>query len=119
MAEMLSLVTGWDVTAGELVETAQRIVSAKKWYNIRHGWSPADDTLPARFFSEPIPDGASRGAVLLEERLQSLVREYNLARGWTAEGRLPDELLDKLNIPHTPISGGVPRKNQPGVSARD
>src|SRR5690606_5873653 len=50
MAEMLSLVTGWDVTSAELARTAERIVAAKKWYNIRQGWTPDEDTLPRRFF---------------------------------------------------------------------
>ena len=47
-AEMLRLVTGWDVTADELCQTARRIVTAKKLFNIRAGWKPEEDTLPAR-----------------------------------------------------------------------
>ena len=31
-------------------DTARRIVAAKKLFNIRAGWTPAEDTLPARFF---------------------------------------------------------------------
>src|SRR5262249_11319181 len=33
-AEMLRIVTGWEVTAGELRETAKRIVSAKRHFNL-------------------------------------------------------------------------------------
>ena len=36
-AELLSAVTGWDVSAAELRETARRIVMAKRVYNIREG----------------------------------------------------------------------------------
>jgi aldehyde:ferredoxin oxidoreductase len=89
MAEMLRLVTGWDVTASELHEAAARIVAAKKGFNISQGWTPAEDRLPERFFSQPLPDGVGAGAVLSRERLDDLIREYNLARGWTAEGWLP------------------------------
>ena len=39
-AEMLNLVTGWDVTADELRATARRIVTAKKHFNILCGWQP-------------------------------------------------------------------------------
>ncbi len=85
-AEMLCLVSGWDVTAEELRATAQRIVTAKKEFNIRAGWTPAEDTLPARMLRAPLPDDTR--AQLSPERLQALVEAYNVARGWTAEGYL-------------------------------
>jgi aldehyde:ferredoxin oxidoreductase len=86
MAEMLALVTGWDVTSAELAETAQRIVTAKKWYNVRQGWTPAEDTLPERFLSEELLGGASAGAILGRERLRELISAYNTARGWSVDG---------------------------------
>jgi aldehyde:ferredoxin oxidoreductase len=85
-AEMLRLVTGWDVTAEELRQTAKRIVTAKKEFNIRAGWTPAEDTLPERLLSEALPE--DERAQLSSERLQTLVQAYNRARGWTAEGWL-------------------------------
>ena len=54
MAEMLELVTGWPMEAEELVTTAERIIAAKKWYNVRQGWTPDEDTLPRRFLSEQL-----------------------------------------------------------------
>ena len=83
-AEMLRLVTGWDVTADELRTTAARIVTAKKRFNILAGWTPAEDTLPDRFLDEALPEDAR--AQLSSERLAMLVEAYNRARGWTAEG---------------------------------
>src|SRR5205807_2556141 len=47
-ADLLARVTGWDVTADELRGAARRIVTAKKLYNLREGWTPAEDTLPRR-----------------------------------------------------------------------
>ena len=55
-AEMLRSVTGWDVTAEELRETARRIVSAKRQFNLLAGWTPAEDTLPERFLNTPLPN---------------------------------------------------------------
>ncbi len=96
MAEMLELVTGWPTDRDDLVRTAERIVAAKKWYNIRQGWSPDEDTLPRRFLSEHLPDGASRGAALTGETLHAMIELYNKQRGWTAEGWLPGDLLEEL-----------------------
>ena len=83
-AEMLRLVTGWDVTAAELRDTAAGIVTAKKRFNIRAGWTPAEDTLPDRILHQPLPEDAR--AQLSPERLRGLVQAYNSARGWTPEG---------------------------------
>ena len=83
-AEMLRLVTGWEVTADELRQTAQRIVTAKKEFNIRAGWTPAEDTLPERMLRQPLPDDTQ--AQLSPERLQALVEAYNVERGWTRDG---------------------------------
>src|SRR5262249_14434084 len=69
-ADMLARVTGWDVSATELQTVARRIVTAKKLYNLREGWTAAEDTLPRRFLSEPLPDGVANGAALPRERLE-------------------------------------------------
>jgi aldehyde:ferredoxin oxidoreductase len=79
-AEMLRSVTGWDVTADELRDTARRIVSAKRQFNLLAGWTPAEDTLPARFLNTPLPNDPA--ASLSRERLDDLVTEYHRQRGW-------------------------------------
>lgn len=89
-AEILSLVTGWEVTANELRQTAQRIVTAKKRFNILAGWTPAEDTLPARMLQKALPEDSR--SHLSADRLASLIKAYNLARGWTKEGWLTEEL---------------------------
>jgi aldehyde:ferredoxin oxidoreductase len=79
-AVMLSAVTGWDVTADELRETARRVVAAKREFNLRAGWTPAEDTLPDRFLGTPLPNDPE--ALLSRERLDALVAEYHRQRGW-------------------------------------
>ena len=97
-ADLLGRVTGWDFTADELKTVAARIVTAKKLYNLREGWTPAEDTLPRRFLSEGLPGGASAGAVLPRERLQEMIRAYYAARGWDPEGRVPGDLVNGLQL---------------------
>ena len=79
-ADMLRIVTGWDVSADELRETARRIVTAKRKFNMLAGWTPAEDTLPERFLSTPLPNDLE--ASLSRERLDGLVAEYHRQRGW-------------------------------------
>ncbi len=85
-AAMLRSVTGWDVTANELRSTARRIIDAKKRYNVLLGWTPEEDRLPERFFSEPIPDGPAAGAVIDRDRFDQLIRCYYRLRGWSDDG---------------------------------
>ena len=96
MAGLLRPTTGWELTAKELHETASRIVNTRKFFNIRQGWGPAEDTLPRRFLSSAIPDGASRGAVLDEARLRRMIAEYNCQRGWSVEGWLSPEQMEEI-----------------------
>jgi aldehyde:ferredoxin oxidoreductase len=79
-AEMLRSVTGWDVTAAELRDTARRIVAAKRQFNLLAGWTQAEDTLPDRFLNTPLPNDPA--ASLSRERLDDLVTEYHRQRGW-------------------------------------
>ena len=78
-ASMLRSVTGWDVTADELRQTAVRIVAAKQEFNRQAGWTAAEDTLPDRFLDAPLPNDAA--AHLSRERLEALVSEYHRQRG--------------------------------------
>ena len=89
-AQLLSAVTGWDVGAAELESAGHRIVNLRKAFNIREGWEPGEDTLPARFFEEPLAEGPSAGAQLSREQLAEMIQSYNRARGWTPDGYLDD-----------------------------
>ena len=94
-AELLNLATGWETTAAELRTAARRIIAAKKLLNIRAGWHPDEDTLPARFFDQPLPDS---GTVLSRNNMARLVAAYNRRRGWTPEGRIEPEKLGELGL---------------------
>jgi aldehyde:ferredoxin oxidoreductase len=79
-ADILRLVTGWDVTAGELRETAVRIVRTKHEFNRLAGWTLGEDMLPDRFLTGALPGDPA--ATLSREQLSLLVNEYHRQRGW-------------------------------------
>jgi aldehyde:ferredoxin oxidoreductase len=94
-AVLLRAVTGMDMTAGELRETARRIVVLKKIFNQREGWTTAEDTLPARFFDTPLPGGVAKGVRLSREGLSEMIRAYYAARGWREDGTVPEEAIQE------------------------
>jgi aldehyde:ferredoxin oxidoreductase len=77
-AAMLRSVTGWDVSADELRQTARRIVSAKREFNVLAGWTLTEDTLPERFLNDSLPDDPE--ASLTRQRLDELVAAYHRQR---------------------------------------
>jgi aldehyde:ferredoxin oxidoreductase len=95
-AELLRLATGWDVTADELHTTARRIITAKKLFNIREGWTSAEDTLPPRFLHEALPTGVAAGATLPRERLQEMIQAYYTAREWESDGRISPTVVQQV-----------------------
>ena len=86
-ADLLRTVTGWDIDGAELRATARRIVLAKRMFNLREGWVPADDWLPARLLQEPLTLGSGRTASLSAQTLRAMVDSYYAARGLDRDGR--------------------------------
>jgi aldehyde:ferredoxin oxidoreductase len=97
-AALLSAVTGWDTDGAELRQTARRIVMAKRAFNIREGWQPADDWLPERLLSEPLAVASGRVATLTAERLRTMIDGYYAARGLDREGRPDPASLADLQL---------------------
>ncbi len=88
-AGLLSGVTGWDLDGAELARTAERIVLAKRMFNLRAGWTPEDDWLPPRLVDNPLELSSGRVAELSSARLRAMVDAYHVARGLDPDG-LPD-----------------------------
>jgi aldehyde:ferredoxin oxidoreductase len=103
-ADLLARVTGWDVTAKELQTVARRIVTAKKLYNQREGWTTAEDTLPKRFLSEGLASNTAVEAKLPRERLEAMIQAYYVARGWKDDGRVTVDTLEMLHLQESPFS---------------
>ena len=97
-AGLLASVTGWDVSGAELRDTARRIVMAKRAYNIREGWQPADDWLPDRLLNEPLTLPSGRVATLTADRLRAMIDSYYKMRGLTSEGRPDPTIVDDLRL---------------------
>ncbi|MGZ4434664.1 MAG: aldehyde ferredoxin oxidoreductase C-terminal domain-containing protein [Trebonia sp.] len=97
-AALLSAVTGWDVTAGELRETARRIVMTKRVFNIREGWQPEDDWRPGRLLNEPLTLPSGRVATLTADRLRAMIDAYYKSRGLDSAGHPDPGIVDDLRL---------------------
>jgi aldehyde:ferredoxin oxidoreductase len=97
-ADIYNLVTGFDLTPEALHQAGERVVNLKKAFNIREGWRREDDTLPPRILADELPSGVGLGVGLTRAELDLMVAAYYRARGWTAEGLIPEAKLRELGL---------------------
>jgi aldehyde:ferredoxin oxidoreductase len=97
-AALLSAVTGWDVDADELQGTAVRIVLAKRLFNLREGWTRAEDWLPDRFLGETLELESGRHASLTPDRLHAMIDAYYEGRGLDRDGLPGADQLEALGL---------------------
>ncbi len=94
-ANILNLMTGWNYDVETLELAAERIIAAKKLYNIRSGWLPEQDRLPDRFFDDSTGEF---GEKIDREKFAGAITSYNTQRGWQENGFLSDSLLEQLEL---------------------
>jgi aldehyde:ferredoxin oxidoreductase len=93
MAELLHAVTGWNASSYEILRMGERRLHLMRIYNLREGLLASDDTLPDRFFDEPISSGRWSGTRLDRARFHGLIRTYYRMMGWDDGGRPRYETL--------------------------
>jgi aldehyde:ferredoxin oxidoreductase len=98
VSRLYTMATGIPLTPEELAAVGERVWNLKKAFNIREGWTRADDWMPDRIFDDPVPTGPSKGSHLTREELRSMIDEYYQARGWTPEGLIPRSKLIALGL---------------------
>jgi aldehyde:ferredoxin oxidoreductase len=86
MAQMLAAVTGWRTSSYEIMRFGERRLQLMRVYNLREGLTAADDTLPDRFFDDPIPSGQWAGHRLNREQFTAAIRTYYRMMGWDDAG---------------------------------
>jgi aldehyde:ferredoxin oxidoreductase len=94
MLTILNAVTGWNATQDEVTTTAHRGMALTRLFNLREGFTRADDRLPVRF-SEALPKHAG----LTREQQEKIVTDYYVEYGWDPATGVPTpETIKKLEI---------------------
>ncbi len=97
-SRVLSLATGLAFTPKELKTIGERIYTLERTMLIKEGFSRQDDTLPKRYFDEPIPEGPAQGAVILRKEFDRMLDEYYRLHGWDKNGVPKRNTLKRLGI---------------------
>jgi len=98
-ADLMEAVAGILYTPDDILMVGERINNLARAFNVREGFTRADDTLPERLMNEPIPGGASKGHSISKEELKLMLDEYYTARGWDVKTGSPSrKKLKSLNL---------------------
>ncbi|MEN6440352.1 MAG: aldehyde ferredoxin oxidoreductase family protein [Syntrophobacter sp.] len=95
-AELLSSLTGWDVSPAELVTAAERSLNLKRCFAAREGFTRKEDRLPKRLYTE-IPNGPSKGGKITS--IEDMLDGYYEAMQWDLGTGLPTVAkLEQLDL---------------------
>jgi aldehyde:ferredoxin oxidoreductase len=95
-AELVQAVEGLALTEADLRAAGRRVVDLERALNLELGRTRADDTLPKRYFDDPMPGRATRGHRIERDQFERMLDDYYAARGWDAAGQLPAGRLEEL-----------------------
>jgi aldehyde:ferredoxin oxidoreductase len=88
-ANLMEAITGLPFTPEEVMKVGERLTNLAKAFNLREGFTRADDTLPERLMTEPLKGGASKGQLISREDLDKMLDEYYAERGWDVKTGIP------------------------------
>ncbi len=100
MVRLVNATTGWNTTVAELQLVGERAITMGRAFNIREGFTPAEDRLPNRFFSPPLKGSlAEKRQAVDPSQLEEAIRTYYYLMGWDAESGVPTRrTLERLEI---------------------
>jgi aldehyde:ferredoxin oxidoreductase len=94
---MVNSCLGTNYKADDLLSIGERIWNIERLFNMKAGFNIDHDTLPERFFKEPIPDGPAEGQI---SHVKGMLPEYYQLRGWSEQGEpLQGKLQELLASP--------------------
>jgi aldehyde:ferredoxin oxidoreductase len=110
LAQGLSALWQREIDEQELLTAGERIVNLERLYNARLGLGRADDRLPDRFTSEPLPiralEGQGEGAAWSPQAVHvgalrdfdAMLDRYYHLRGWDQNGIPTAETVQRLGL---------------------
>lgn len=98
MADLLTAGLGRQVSAKDLDKAGERIWNLIRMYNVKAGYTAADDVLSEKMTKKALKSGPHDGRVISEETLEEMKALYYRLRGWDEKGRPGQEKLQELRL---------------------
>jgi len=95
--DLIAASTGLEYTPDSLRAVGRRVLDTERLINADFGLTRADDTLPKRYFDDPMPARQTKGHHIDREQFQHMLDEYYTERGWDVEGSVPSERMSEID----------------------
>jgi len=96
MATLVNAVTGLNITASQIEEAGKRVIDIERHINLREGMNMGHDTLPKRYFDDPMPLKSTKGHHIDRLEFAKMRSRYYELRGWDEKGNLSPERIKEL-----------------------
>jgi len=97
-SKLIALSTGLTFTSKELMIIGERIYTLERLMLVKDGITRKDDTLPKRYFEEPVPEGPAQGEIISRKGFNRMLDEYYRLHGWDKNGIPKMENLKRLGL---------------------
>jgi aldehyde:ferredoxin oxidoreductase len=96
---VFNLATGKDWELEKILGVSERVRNLERMFDVRQGLRRKDDSLPKKFFKEPLKSGPYKGEVMDEKKFEEMKDEYYEIRGWDKTSGVPSrEKLEQLGL---------------------
>jgi aldehyde:ferredoxin oxidoreductase len=99
LSELVSSLTGWDISGQELLDIGERVYNLQRMINVREGVRRKNDQIPDRARKMPEFGAYASEAGCEIKNYERMLDEYYEARGWSKETGIPmKEKLQQLGL---------------------
>jgi aldehyde:ferredoxin oxidoreductase len=98
MKKLIHATSGWNFKEEDIQKIGKRIIDFERMFNNREGISRKDDTLPKRYFDDPMPLKISKGHHIDRKEFDNLLSRYYKLRGWTKDGQVKKGRIKELEV---------------------
>jgi aldehyde:ferredoxin oxidoreductase len=105
-SKWLKLIAGLEMSPVQIWEAAERAYNLERLFNLREGFTRADDRLVDRYFDEPTTRGfdVAKGKTIDRAKFETMIDEYYEHHGWDEQGVPRDDTLERLGIETEPAA---------------
>jgi aldehyde:ferredoxin oxidoreductase len=96
MKKLIHCASSWTFNERDIQEVGKRIIDIERMFNNREGILQRDDTLPKRYFDDPMPLKLTKGHHIERKEFRNLLSRYYKLRGWNDEGQVKKARIKEL-----------------------
>jgi aldehyde:ferredoxin oxidoreductase len=96
--ELITAATGIETSGADIMQAAERAFNLTRAFNLREGFTRADDHVPSRVLEEPLPDGPTQGAFVKRSDFEKMLDEFYEISGWDRTGTPSEAKLRELGL---------------------